>query len=66
MAGILACAIGHVKKVAGSKSHWKDEKGCRIRIAQNRTGSIFRPNKKYLKRSCAKIIKGVHPGRQEY
>ena len=38
------------------------EKGCCLRIARNRTGSIFRPNNDYWKRSCMKIIKGVPPG----
>ena len=38
-------------------------KGCRIRIARNRTGSIFTPINYYLKRSGAKIIKGELPRR---
>ena len=50
MAGILACA----NKLL--------EKGCPLRIAQNRTGGIFRPNNEYRKRSHAKFIKGELPG----
>ena len=38
------------------------KKGCCLRIALNRTGSIFNPNNEYLKRSRAKIIKGALPG----
>ena len=40
---------------------WARECGCRLGIARNRTGSIFRPNNKYSKRSRAKIIKVVLP-----
>ena len=28
-------------------SNWAREKSCRIKIARNRTGSIFRPNNEY-------------------
>ena len=35
------------------------EKGCCLRVARNRTGSIFRPNNEYWKWSRAKIIKGA-------
>ena len=33
------------------------EKDCRLRIARNCTGSIFRPSNEYWKQSHAKIIK---------
>ena len=42
-----------------SVCEWARECGCRLGIARNRTGSLFRPNKKYWKRSLAKIIKGA-------
>ena len=45
-----------------SMCEWAGECGCRLGIARNRTGSIFRPNNKYWKQSRAKIIKGVLPG----
>ena len=35
------------------------EKGCCLKIAQNLTGSILRPNNEYWKRSRGKIIKRV-------
>ena len=41
---------------------WAREKGCRLIIARNRTGSIFRPNNKYWKRSRTKIVNGTLPG----
>ena len=37
------------------------EKGCRLRIVRNRTGSIFRPNNEYCKPSRTKIIKVALP-----
>ena len=45
---------------------WVREKGCRLKTARNRTGSVFRPNNDYRKRSCAKIIKGALPGGPRY
>ena len=42
-------------------SDWARENGCRLGIARNRTGSIFRPNNKYWIQSRAKIIKGELP-----
>ena len=41
-------------------------KGCHLRIAQNRTCTIFRPNNEYWKQSRAKIINGVIPGGSRY
>ena len=38
------------------------EKDYRLRIVQNRMGSVLRPNNEYCKRSRAKIIKGALPG----
>ena len=38
------------------------EKDCRLRIVENRTGSIFMPNNNYWKWLRAKIIKGALPG----
>ena len=42
---------------------WARENGGPLRIARNRTGSIFRPNSKYKMRSRTKIIKKSPPGR---
>ena len=41
---------------------WAREKSCRLIIARNLTGSIFRPNIGYWKRSRAKIAKGAIQG----
>ena len=46
--------------------NYTHEKGCCLRIAQNRTGSIFRPNNEYSKRSCVKIFKGALPEGPKY
>ena len=45
---------------------WAHEKGCRLRIARNQTGSIFRPNNEYWKPLRVKIIKGALPGGLRY
>ena len=45
---------------------WARENGCRLKIAQNRTGSIFSPNNEYWKPSRVKIRKGALPGGPGY
>ena len=38
------------------------EKGCRLKIARNRTRSIFRPNNDDWEQSREKVLKGALPG----
>ena len=40
--------------------------GCRLKIARNRIGNIFRPNNEYWKQLHVKIIKGALPGGPVY
>ena len=42
------------------------EKGCRLKIVQNRTSSLFMPNNDYWKRSRMEIIEGALPGGPGY
>ena len=41
---------------------WARERGCRLGIARNHMGCIFRPNNESWKRLRTKIIKGALPG----